>query len=124
MNFHRTNRVITPITHSNLTYKNLFAGNSEIFDRSAFDCGTAACPSFARGEDYGVCCPENCEKMKYLCVHIEVLQSFILSENCYCWKVLGASAKGTKIKLYLEGKLILVVFNPLTPRSDKGVTSP
>lgn len=64
------------------------------------------------------------KKMKYLCVHIEVLQSFILSENCYCWKVLGASAKGAKIKLYLVGKLILVVLNPLTPRSDKGVTSP
>ena len=40
------------------------------------------------------------KKMKYLCVHIEVLQSFILSENCYCWKLLGASAKGTRIKLY------------------------
>lgn len=124
MNFHRTNLVITPITHSNLTYENLFAGNSEIFDHSAFDCDTAACPSFGRGEGYGASCLENCEKMKYHCIHIEVLQSFILSENCYCWKVLGASAKGTKIKLYLEGKLILVVLNPLTPRSDKGVTSP
>ena len=124
MNFHRTNLVITPITHSNPTYENLFAGNSEIFDHSAFDCDTAACPSFGRGEGYGASCLENCEKMKYLCIHIEVLQSFILSENCYFWKVLGASAKGTKIKLYLEGKLILVVLNPLTPRSDKGVTSP
>ena len=124
MNFHRTNLVITPITHSNLTYENLFAGNSEIFDHSAFDCDTAACPSFGKGEGYGASCLENCEKMKYLCIHIEVLQSFILSENRYCWKVLGASAKGTKIKLYLEGKLILVVLNPLTPRSDKGVTSP
>ena len=124
MNFHRTNLVITPNTHSNLTYENLFAGNSEIFDHSAFDCGTAACPSFGRGEGYGASCLENCEKMKYLCIHIEVLQSFILSENFYCWKVLGTSAKGTKIKLYLEGKLILVVLNPLTPRSDKGVTSP
>ena len=100
MNFHRTNLVITPITHSNLTYENLFAGNSEIFDNSAFDCDTAACPSFGRGEGYGTSCLENCEKMKYLYIHIEVLQSFILSENCYCWKVLGASAKGTRIKLY------------------------
>ena len=124
MNSHRTNLVITPITHSNLTYENLFAGNSEIFDHSAFDCDTAACPSFGRGEGYGASCLENCEKMRYLCIHIEVLQSFILSENCYCSKVLGASAKGTKIKLYLESKLILVVLNPLTPRSDKGVTSP
>ena len=87
MNFHRTNLVITPNTHSNLTYENLFAGNSEIFDHSAFDCGTAACLSFGKGEGYGASCLENCEKMKYLCIHIEVLQSFILSENCYCWKV-------------------------------------
>ena len=53
MNFHRTNQVYTPITHSNLTYENVFAGISEIFDRSVFDCGTAACPSFARGRIMG-----------------------------------------------------------------------